>query len=179
MAAGHADDSPGGRRSRGAELLRLGARLGRSLALPWARLRLGWLNPLTQKWLNAVAGNSNGARHFFARAYDPATDLHLGNYGLDTINHVVWAVINHNSVYGVSVVPVGAGIVSIEHPAPNTIHLQCLGEPSVLNRIESSPDLSWTTVNTVSVLANVNGAFTYDDDATGSSKKFYRVAAYP
>ena len=141
-------------------------------------LRLAWLDPLSARWLNAVAGNSTTARHFFARAYNPATDLQLGNFGLDTANHVVWAVVNHNSQYGVSVVPVGGKVLSITYQAANAVHLQCLGEPNVLNRIESSPDPNAANFTTLkSIAADANGAFTCDDNNAGT-KKFYRVA-YP
>ncbi|MEY2541012.1 MAG: hypothetical protein QOI22_614, partial [Verrucomicrobiota bacterium] len=69
-------------------------------------------------------------------------------------------------------------ITSITHPAANTIHLDCLGAPDVLNRIEWSPDLSDGSWNTLtSVMADANGVFTYDDTNAGT-KKFYRLA-YP
>ncbi|MEP6686096.1 MAG: hypothetical protein ABJB22_04900, partial [Verrucomicrobiota bacterium] len=69
-----------------------------------AALRLAWLNSATGQWINAIFGNAGGAPHFFGRAYNPATDFQLGNFGLDAANHVVWAVINHNSEFGVSAV---------------------------------------------------------------------------
>ncbi len=75
-------------------------------------MRLAWFNPTTGQWLNAVAGNNGGTPHFFARAYNPATDLQLGNFGLDTTNHVVWAVINHNSEFGVGAVADPLALVS-------------------------------------------------------------------
>ena len=43
---------------------------------------------------------------FVNRAYHPATDFQLGNYGVDTVNNVVWAVINHNSYFAVGRVPI-------------------------------------------------------------------------
>jgi hypothetical protein len=77
-----------------------------------------------------------------------------------------------------SIAPPALKIVSITHPASNTIHLQCLGVPSAVNRIQSSPDLSpnsFTTLTSVSVGAT--GTFQYDDTSAGT-KKFYRLA-YP
>jgi hypothetical protein len=69
-------------------------------------------------------------------------------------------------------------ITSIGHPAANTIHLNCIGAPNVLNRIEWSPDLSPGSFHTLaSVMATANGAFQYDDTSAGT-KKFYRVV-YP
>ncbi len=40
---------------------------------------------------------------FFNRAYNPTTDFHLGYYGIDTTNHKVWAVINHNSLFAAAI----------------------------------------------------------------------------
>jgi hypothetical protein len=35
-------------------------------------------------------------------AYDSATDFQLGSYGIDTVNHEVWAVVDHNSEFAVA-----------------------------------------------------------------------------
>jgi hypothetical protein len=141
-------------------------------------LRLGWLDATLGKWFNAASGNIGGIPHFIGRAYNPATDFQLGNFGVDTTNHVAWAVVNHNSQFGVGVVPAGEKFVSVTHPASNIIRLQCLGEPGVLNRIESSATLNATNFTTLaSVLADTNGAFQYDATISGSNR-FYRLA-YP
>jgi hypothetical protein len=141
-------------------------------------LRLAWFNSLDQHWQNAVTGNTGGTPHFFARAYNPATDFQVGNYGLDKVNKVVWAVINHNSEFGVSFVPMGEKILSITRPTSSTIRLQCLGEPGALNRIESSPDLNPNHFTTLlSIRADPTGAFQYDDPIS-STNKFYRLV-YP
>jgi hypothetical protein len=69
-------------------------------------------------------------------------------------------------------------ITSITYPATNTIHLNCVGAPNVVNRVEWSPDLSPNSFHTLSsVAADANGAFQYDDTSAGT-KKFYR-GAYP
>ncbi len=74
--------------------------------------------------------------------------------------------------------PVARSIVSITHPASNTIHLEGLGQPNAPNRIESSPDLSEDSFKTLAtVMADANGAFQYDDTDAGATK-FYR-AEYP
>jgi len=141
-------------------------------------LRLAWLDSSTGKWVNAVAGNLGGTPKFFARAYNPATDFHRGYYGRDTVNHVVWAVLDHNSEFGVTVIPdsVLLQVPVITHPALHTFHLQCMGVPNVLNRIESSPDLSLGSFTPLaSVMADPAGAFGYDD-TTSFTKKFYRLA---
>lgn len=76
-----------------------------ALGLTEAGLRLGWFDPVSGKWRNAVAGNNGGTPTFFNRAYNPATDFHLGYFGVDTTNKTAWAVVNHNSIFGVAAVP--------------------------------------------------------------------------
>ena len=74
--------------------------------------------------------------------------------------------------------PYPLAISSITYPASNTIHLQCVGVPFAVNRIESSPDLranSFTTLTSISV--DGTGVFQYDDTNAGT-QRFYRVA-YP
>ena len=62
--------------------------------------------------------------------------------------------------------------------ATNTIHLQCIGVPNAVNRIESSPNLSPNSFTTLtSITADGGGAFSFDDTNAGT-KKFYRIA-YP
>lgn len=138
-------------------------------------LRLGWLKTATRQWVNAVEGNIGGSTpQFFPRAYNPATDFHLGYHGVDSVKHVAWAVVNHNSVFGV--LPLGGDILSIAHPAANTIHLECEGVPNSNNTIEWSPDLSPSSFTALtSVLAGETGGFTVDDTNAGT-KKFYRLA---
>jgi hypothetical protein len=63
--------------------------------------RLMWLDPSDNQWELAVAGNTGGTPRFINRAYNPATDFQLGNYGVDTANNVVRAVINHNSYFAI------------------------------------------------------------------------------
>ena len=141
-------------------------------------LRLAWLDPVTNKWLNAVAGNSGGTAKSLARGYNPLTDFHLGNFGVDIVNRIVWAVVNHNSEFGVTAIPdfVLLRVPVLTHPALHTFHLQCMGVPNVLNRIESSPDLSLGSFTPLaSVMADVAGAFSYDD-ATSVTQKYYRLA---
>src|SRR2546423_11398699 len=79
----------------------------------------------------------------------------------------------------ITVTSVALKIVSITRPASDTIHLQCLGVPGAVNRVEFSPDLSDGSFNT-STPINVDGtgAFQYDDTNATGSKKFYRLA-YP
>lgn len=63
---------------------------------------LGWLDPETDAWVNAVTGNFGGAAFFAGdHAYNPLTDFQVGTYGVDTANQTVWAVLNHNSDFAV------------------------------------------------------------------------------
>jgi hypothetical protein len=75
-------------------------------------LRLAWLNSAAGQWVLATLGNAGGGPQFFNRAYNPATDFQLGNYGLDTATDVVWAVVNHNSEFSVTALPDPFGLTA-------------------------------------------------------------------
>ena len=69
---------------------------------------LAWYNPdpAVSRWVNAVKGNIGGTDIFAGdRAYDPATDFHLGTWGLDVSSDTVWAVLNHNSDFSIVAIP--------------------------------------------------------------------------
>lgn len=55
---------------------------------------LGWLNPTTNLWGNAVDGDFGGMATFVSGAYDAAADFHLGTYGLDLAHDTVWAAVD-------------------------------------------------------------------------------------
>jgi len=61
-----------------------------------------WHNPVTDLWVNAILGNSDGGAGatFVSGAYT-AGNFNLSTYGVDTTDGYVWAVLNHNSDYGV------------------------------------------------------------------------------
>jgi hypothetical protein len=67
-------------------------------------LYLGWFDPTDNDWKNAIVANSDGgaSNRFVQGAYNSATDFNLGTYGVDTANNVAWAVIDHNSIFGVA-----------------------------------------------------------------------------
>ena len=70
---------------------------------------LGWLDPADGVWKNAVLGNDGGTPNFVGdRAYDPLTDFVLGDYGVDTANNHVWAVLDHNSQFAATPEPASA-----------------------------------------------------------------------
>ncbi len=65
-------------------------------------VRLMWFDGV--EWINAVDGNVGGLANFVGNAsYNADLDFVLGNYGIDTENNEVWAVINHNSLFAVTV----------------------------------------------------------------------------
>ncbi len=57
----------------------------------------------------------------FFGAYDPNTEFHLGYYGIDTVNNRIWAVLDHNSQYGVG------GVQIQDVPEPGTMALMGIG----------------------------------------------------
>ena len=80
---------------------------------------LGWLNTSTQ-WVNAIDGNTGGTPTKVLGAYDASYGL--GTWGVDSTNHVVWAVVNHNSEFAVVV------------PEPAALALFALGGLALLRR---------------------------------------------
>jgi hypothetical protein len=62
-----------------------------------------WLDPVSGLFKSAVFGNSDGGAQSqaFTGAFDANTENVLGDYGIDTTNHVVWAVVDHNSEFAV------------------------------------------------------------------------------
>jgi autotransporter-associated beta strand protein len=64
---------------------------------------LGYLDPSDGKWENAVLGNVGTNLGSFHLGAWPIGDMTLGDYGVNTSNHTVWAVLDHNSDF--SVVP--------------------------------------------------------------------------
>jgi hypothetical protein len=65
---------------------------------PADSIDLDWYDPTVRQWEPAVLGNtgSNDIRRFLI-AYDG--DLTPGHYGVDTVRHEVWAVLNHASQF--------------------------------------------------------------------------------
>ncbi len=75
---------------------------------------LGWLDPATNQWVNAVDGNIGGTAFFAGdQAYNPLTDFVLGTYGVDTANNTVWAVINHNSEFAAIPEPAPCALLAL------------------------------------------------------------------
>jgi hypothetical protein len=64
-------------------------------------LYLGWLNPNTDTWQNAVTGDFDSSNDTFMGVGAWAGDMTLGDWGVNTATDTVWAVINHNSEFAV------------------------------------------------------------------------------
>jgi hypothetical protein len=79
---------------------------------------LVWLDPATSRWENAIEGNIGvNAGGFHLEAW-PSGDITLGDWGVDTDHHTVWAVLDHNSDFAVVPEPsifalLGAGAVAL------------------------------------------------------------------
>jgi len=96
-------------------VLRLGYDEASAISFYGAEVKalLGWFDPGTGTWKNAVDGNTGGTATFAGdRAYNSGTDT-LGSYGVDTANNQVWAVINHNSQFGTVPEPGSAGLLAL------------------------------------------------------------------
>ena len=77
-------------------------------------LHMEWLDPITGAFQDAFMGDSDGgaAHQFFAGSYLGGAEFQLGNYGVDVVNHVLWAVIDHNSEFvGGAIVPEPTALV--------------------------------------------------------------------
>ena len=64
-------------------------------------LYLGWLNPNTDTWQNAVLGNYGSTNDTFVGVGAWSGDTTLGDWGVNTATDTVWAVVNHNSEFAV------------------------------------------------------------------------------
>ena len=62
---------------------------------------LAFYDTTTDQWENAVLGDSNGGAGGTSvnGAYNPSADFVLGDYGVDTVNHEVWAVVDQQGKF--------------------------------------------------------------------------------
>lgn len=102
-----------------------------------SKLYLAWFDPSDNTWKNAVDGNSDGgaSAQSISGAYNPSTDFVLGDYGVDTADSTVWAVVDHNSLFGVansdvqpgSTTTQGVTFTSLAVPEPSSVALLLCG----------------------------------------------------
>lgn len=86
---------------------------------------LGWLDGSI--WENAILGNHGAYTAIqYNERWDSANALHynLGAYGIDTLNNVVWAVIDHNSSFAVIALESDEEVPTV--PEPGTFALAAL-----------------------------------------------------
>jgi hypothetical protein len=146
-------------------------------------LRLAWLNSAAGRWVNATLGNAGGGPQFFSRAYNPATDFQLGNYGLDTETNVVWAVVNHNSEFSVTALPEPVINVTSTVRQPNgNFLIKARGVPLENHRIQATTSLLAGFDPQSSTLATVkaaeDGSLQFEDVHSAEFvARFYRVVS--
>jgi hypothetical protein len=152
--------------------------LAQSIFGDLSHLGLAWFDPVAQTVRNAVEGNNGGSGTFVNGPYDSSKDFHLGFFGVDLTNAVVWAVVNHNSQFVVTDLAT-LQVPSITSLSTGHTYLKFLGTPNAAGHIEVSSDLSpgsWIAVATVT--AGPDGTVVYEDAAaTGQTKRFYRFVS--
>jgi hypothetical protein len=65
---------------------------------------LAWLDPGDGQWENAVQGNVGSSQLPVVGCQLgpwPGNDMTVGDWGVNTSNHAVWAVLDHNSQFAV------------------------------------------------------------------------------
>jgi autotransporter-associated beta strand protein len=80
-------------------------------------LYLGYLNETTGIWQNAINGNIGGNDLFLGNVAWNSSFTTLGQWGVDAVNNVAWAVLDHNSQFAVvpeptSLLLLAAGVVT-------------------------------------------------------------------
>ena len=152
------------------------AALAQSIFGSVSGLGLAWFDPVAQIMRNAVLGNTGGTLHFVNGAYDPASDFHLGYYGIDVAHSAVWAVVNHNSEFVVTDLDL-LQARSITHLANGAVYLKFAGAANAVNHVQMTSDLNsgaWSTV--ADVVAGPSGVVSFQDaDAGGATRGFYRI----
>jgi hypothetical protein len=89
------------RRIAGLSLLQTTSLLSSPNELPY----LGWFDPTTDNWENAVLGNYGSSNDTFVGDEAWNGDMTLGDYGVNTPNDTVWAVVDQNSDFAVAPEP--------------------------------------------------------------------------
>jgi hypothetical protein len=138
-----------------------------------------WFKQASNTWVNAVEGNSDGGlvRQFFQGAFNLATQFHLGNFGVDTVRHAVWAVVNHNSQFAVGVVAPPLRLAGIS-AGTNGASLKLSGPPTGQFLIDYSSSLvapNWTLLGLTTLDTNGTAIFTDATSVSANPQRFYRA----
>lgn len=138
-----------------------------------------WFNQASNKWGNAVEGNSDGglAHQFFQGAFNLATQFHLGNFGVDTVKHAVWAVLDHNSQFVVGVVAPPVRFAGIS-AGTNGTSLMLSGPPTGQFFIDYSSSLvapGWTLLGMTTLDTNGTSIFNDATSVSANPQRFYRA----
>ena len=67
------------------------------------KIQLVWFNDTDELWQNAALDNVGDGNEPLFMGIGSTNDGLLGHWGIDTLNHTVWAVLDHNSQFAVAV----------------------------------------------------------------------------
>jgi hypothetical protein len=148
--------------------------------------RLAYLDPSTGKWANAVLGNNGGAPKLIQGAYDPSADFHLGYYGVDTVHHVVWAVLNYDGEFGVGAVgepqlagPINSFSANVPISAGAQVHFTANAGPGFNLRVQfATPPGTSSTIDESSWQDLLDGGLMIEQPAN-SGNYVLDSSAYP
>ena len=62
---------------------------------------LSYFDPTLNRWVRAVTSNFGGTPNYVGDQPYNSSDFVLGDYGVDTTDHVVWAVLNYDAEFAV------------------------------------------------------------------------------
>ena len=151
-----------------------------------ADLGVAYFRESDGKWVSAALGNTGtGATEasYYQRAYNPATDFHLGYVGNDTANGVVWAVVDYSAEFAVTSLPVvhpsfftGAvalsnGVDYLQFPSGNPFgYYTYLPDPNYIYHFDLGYEFVFDAAD------GYNGVYLYDFK---SNDFFYTSPAFP
>ena len=147
-----------------------------------ADLRLAWLDPSDGKFKDAYLGNSDGgvAHQFVSGPYTGGTNFQLGNYGVDTTNHVAWAVVDHNSqfVVGQLISQPVSKVTNIQITTNGQVALTLSGAGNAQHEVDFLSDLTmtnWVSLGYIILGNNGLGMFTNNITVSTNGQRFYRL----
>ncbi len=119
-------------------------------------LRLYWWNTAALEWQLAVAGNTRGTLQSMGNMAPPTspTVTDLGQYGVDTANNLIWAVVDHTSDYSGGEGPSEAWVDLAYTAATPDWHNTCFDK--IQDAIDSCAAGATIHVATGTYIGNVN-----------------------